>query len=221
MTFEQWLETELGAEVYRRIMNNHHNADMDRVASYFDTIEDIQQKALIWLWEHWQDNPGFTDIGKDAVNFSPHAAILTKLAIWNARCMYAKRRIEGREKQTDLYAADNYQRVHPDAIRTTDIHPHDKINNPKRDDVQEAIQNVTYTMARDYSIAPGNHRRIPIVHITETIIEGYMYHYVDRYSQRGNFRQFCESRGVGRNVIQKWRPIILTRLRAELEAYAC
>jgi hypothetical protein len=75
-------------------------------------------------------------------------------------------------------------------------------------------------MVAQFSIAKGNHRHIPIEHITQTIIEGVMHHYTDRYSQTGNFRQFCASRGVSKNQISRWRPQIFDYLREELAAYA-
>jgi hypothetical protein len=65
-----------------------------------------------------------------------------------------------------------------------------------------------------------NYRRIPIENITRTVIEGHMHHYTDRYSQTGNFRQFCEARGVGKNQIARWRPLIFNYLREELSSYA-
>jgi len=88
------------------------------------------------------------------------------------------------------------------------------------DDVQAAIERVTQKMVAQHSIAKGNHRRVPIEHITRTIIEGHMHHYTDRYNQTGNFRQFCESRGVSKNQIARWRPLIFEYLREELTAYA-
>jgi hypothetical protein len=141
--------------------------------------------------------------------------------------MYAKRRYEGREKQTDLLAEDGYQLPvvtvpSADTIRATDIHDHDRLGlgSDKRADVRGAIERVTQKMVAQHSIAKGNHRRIPIEHITDTIIEGHMYHYTDRYNQTGNFRQFCEARGVSKNQIGRWRPQIFDYLREELAAYA-
>jgi hypothetical protein len=224
--FETWVACNLGREVLRRIAENRHNASLDLSAAYFDTIDDVQQKALIWLWQTWQADPEFSEFGREATSLSHQAGILTKIAVWNARCMYAKRRREGRESQVDLLFEDGVENpaitlASVDTIQATDIHEHDRrvLHTDKRADVQSAIELVTQRMIAQYSIAEGNHRRIPIEHITRTIIEGHMYHYTDRYNQTGNFRQFCEGRGVSKNQIAKWRPIIFDYLREELHTY--
>ena len=224
--FETWLKDDLGSEVLRRIADNRHNASMDKSAAYFDTVDDVQQKALIWLWQQWLADPEFSDYGQAAISLSHRAGILTKIAVINARCMYAKRRREGREKQVDLLFEDGYENpvvtlALAASVRATDIHDHDRpvLHRDKRSDVQAATERVTTRMIADHSIAKGNHRRIPIEHITRTIIEGHMYHYTDRYNQTGNFRQFCETRGVSKNQIARWRPIIFEYLREELQAY--
>jgi hypothetical protein len=226
-TFEEWLETDLGQEVYRRIMENRHGVWMELSASYFDTVEDVQQKALIWLWQRWEHDPGYGTLARNATSLSHAAGCITKIAILNARCMYAKRKREGREKQTDLFADDGYQlpaatMLSPDAVHATDVHEHDRLGfgSDKKADVQDAVERVTQKMVAQHSIAKGNHRRVPIEHITSTIIEGHMFHYTDRYNQTGNFRQFCEARGVSKNQISRWRPQIFDYLREELAAYA-
>jgi hypothetical protein len=226
-TFEQWLETDLGQEVYRRIMENRHGVWMELSAAYFDTKEDVQQKALIWLWQRWEADPGYTKIARDAISLSHAAGCITKFAVMGARCKYAKRRREGREKQTDLFAEDGYQLpaatlLSSDTIRATDVHEHDRLTHQrdKRADVHAAVERVIQKMVANYSIAKGNHRRVPIEHITDTIIEGHMYHYTDRYNQTGNFRQFCETKGVSKNQIARWRPQIFDYLRQELAVYA-
>jgi hypothetical protein len=226
-TFEEWLETDLGKEVHRRIMENRHSVSLELSASYFDTIEDVQQKALIWLWQRWQDDPGYKGLANGATSLSHAAGCITKIAMLNARCKYAKRKREGREKQTDLFADDGYELpvatlLDADTIRATDIYDHDRlaIGSDKKADVQNAIERVTQKMVSYHSIAEGNHRRVPIEHITSTVIEGHMYHYTDRYNQTGNFRQFCEARGVSKNQISRWRPQIFDYLRQELAAYA-
>ena len=224
-TFEEWLETDLGKEVYRRIMNNLHSVWMELSASYFDTADDVQQKALIWLWQRWESDPGFASLAPIATCLSHAAGCITKVAIMAARCKYAKRRRDGRELQTDLFAEDGYQltsvQVCDSTIRATDLHEHDRIglSTDKRADVRAAVERVTQKMAAHHSIAKGNYRRIPIEHITRTIIEGHMFHYTDRYNQTGNFRQFCEARGVSKNQIARWRPLIFDYLREELAAY--
>jgi hypothetical protein len=226
-TFEEWLETDLGQEVHRRIMENRHGVWMELSASYFDTAEDVQQKALIWLWQRWDDDPGYKALANGATSLSHKAGCITKIAVLNARCMYAKRKREGREKQVDLFADDGYQlpvatnQLSPDTIRATDIHDHDRssVGGDKKADVRSAVERVTQKMVAHHSIAKGNYRRVPIEHITSTIIEGHMYHYTDRYSQTGNFRQFCEARGVSKNQISRWRPQIFDYLRQELAAY--
>jgi hypothetical protein len=226
-TFEEWLETDLGQEVHRRIMQNRHGVWMELSASYFDTAEDVQQKALIWLWQRWQADPGYTKIATHATSLSHAAGCITKFAVLGARCMYAKRRREGREQQTDLFAEDGYQLpaatvLSADTIRATDIHDHDRLGlgSDKKADVQDAVERVTQKMVEHHAIAKGNHRRVPIEHITQTIIEGHMFHYTDRYNQTGTFRQFCEARGVSKNQISRWRPQIFDYLREELAAYA-
>ena len=225
-TFEQWLETDLGQEVHRRIMSNRHAVPMDSVAAYFDTTADVQQKALIWLWQRWQSDPGYTTLARHATTLSHAAGCITKVAVQRSRCKYAKRRREGREKQTDLVAEDGYElvastRLTVEAVRATDVHEHDRLGqgSDKRADVRQAVEAVVQWMVTHHSIAKGNYRRVPIEHITRVVIEGYMYHYTDRYSQTGNFRQFCEGRGVSKNQIARWRPQIFDCLRAELAAY--
>jgi len=86
--------------------------------------------------------------------------------------------------------------------------------------VRDAIERVTHKMVAHHSIAKGNYRRIPIEHITRTVIEGHMFHYTDRYNQTGNFRQFCQAKGVSKNQISRWRPHIFEFLREELAVYA-
>jgi hypothetical protein len=208
-------------------MENRHGVWMELSASYFDTADDVQQKALIWLWQRWGDDPGYKTLANGATSLSHAAGCITKIAMLNARCMYAKRKREGREKQVDLFANDGFQLpavtvLSADTIRATDIHDHDRLGlgRDKRADVRGAIERVTQKMVAQHSIAKGNHRRIPIEHITQTIIEGHMYHYTDRYNQTGNFRQFCEARGVSKNQIARWRPQIFDYLRQELAAYA-
>ena len=198
---------------------------MELSASYFDTADDVQQKALIWLWQRWDSDPGYTSLAKAAPSLSHAAGCITKVAIMAARCKYAKRRREGRENQVDLFAEDGYQLIAPQVcdstIRATDVQEHDRIGmgTDKRADVWDAVERVTQKMVAQHAIAKGNYRRIPIEHITRTVIEGHMYHYTDRYSQTGNFRQFCEGKGVSKNVIARWRPQIFEYLREELEAY--
>ena len=116
---EEWLETDLGQEVYRRIMNNLHSVWMELSASYFDTAEDVQQKALIWLWQRWESDPGYTSLAKDASSLSHAAGRVTKVAILAARCKYAKRKREGRENQVDLFAEDGYQLIAPQVCDST------------------------------------------------------------------------------------------------------
>jgi hypothetical protein len=200
---------------------------MDLSAAYFDTADDVQQKALIWLWQRWETDPGYATLARGATCLSHAAGCITKVAVMGARCKYAKRRREGREKQTDLLADDGYQLpavavLSPDTIRATDVHQHDRLGQgrDKRADVRQAVEAVTQRMVAQHSIARGNYRRVPIEHITDTILEGVMYHYTDRYSQTGNFRQFCEGKGVSKNVISRWRPQIFEYLREELAAYA-
>jgi len=40
-----------------------------------------------------------------------------------------------------------------------------------------------------------------------------------RIYTQGMFRRFCEERGVGKNVITRWRPRIFAALREELAEY--
>jgi hypothetical protein len=162
-TFEQWLDTDLGQEVYRRIMNNLHGVWMELSASYFDTADDVQQKALIWLWQRWEADPGYTSLAKGATCLSHAAGCITKVAIMAARCKYAKRKREGREKQTDLFAEDGFQlptaaQVCDSSIRATDIHAHDRLGTgtDKRADVRAAVERVTQKMVAHHSIAKGN-----------------------------------------------------------------
>lgn len=232
-TFDEWLETTEGQEVMYRILNNKHGVNIDAVAAYFDTIEDIQQKALIWLWETWNKDPNYIHFGRDATSPNHRIALLTHIAIKRARCMYAKRRIERRENQVDLAHEDGEQRryLFPLVnVPATDIEAHDRrvSGMDKRMDVCKAIEVV---VARMIGYFTAQHRKkdgtlnkrfrnVPIEHITRTIIEGYMYHYTDRYSQTGTFRKFCVARGVSKNQIARWRPLIFTYLREELSAYA-
>ncbi len=222
-TFELWLEGTLGKEVWQRITRNRHAVDVISSAAYFDTLEDIHQKALIWLWQRWQADPNYYNLIHRATEFSQAAGILTKTAVLRARCMYAKRRKEKREQQTDLLYLDGNERFIP-------FHDRPVIRADKRADIARAIETVVQRMRADLTIPrTGVHAngqtnkqfdRIPIEHITRTIIEGYMYHYTDRYSQTGTFRKFCAAKGVSKNQIARWRPQIIAYLREELAAYA-
>lgn len=189
-TFNEWLETSEGQDVVHRILNNRHGANMDAVAAYFDTAEDVQQKALIWLWRGWDKDPGYNRFGKDVTSSSHRAAILTKVAIRGARCMYAKRRVEQREAQVDLHNEDGLQRRFRFPlvnVRATDVEEHDRCvyGKDKHLDVQNAIE-VVVQRTIDYFNALHRKkdgtlskrvRHISIEHIARTIIEGHMYHY--------------------------------------------
>lgn len=217
--FENWLDSTIGSDVFYRIMHNKHAASLDRSASHFDTLEDVQQKALIWLWERWQLDPDFEQLTQQATGESHTAGVITKTAIQRARCMYAKRRREGRENQVDFFYADGHERFIP-------YHDRPVAHTDQHTDVQGAIEVVVQRMIADlthYRTSGQLNQRyaaIPIEHITRTIIEGYMYHYTDRYSQTGTFRKFCAARGVSKNQIARWRPQIMAYLREELSAYA-
>jgi hypothetical protein len=224
-TFEEWLEGELGREVHYRILNNRHAVNLEGLAAYFDTIEDVQQKALIWLWLHWQNDPQFTRFTRGANTLSHQAGILTKIALKGGRCMYAKRRTEGREKQADLFFEDGMERPQFVLMATTTMHSSELEENDnctdtldKRFDMSQAIERVVAQMVYHYAVSAGNNRRVAIEHITRTIIEGYMHHYTDRYSQTGSFRQFCEAKGISKAQVERWRPIIFAMLGEELLA---
>ncbi|MCL4878517.1 MAG: hypothetical protein KJ064_17790 [Anaerolineae bacterium] len=221
--FEVWLEGDIGRQVWYRIMNNKHAVTMDRLAAYFDTVQDVQQKALIWLWERWDQDPDYTHLTRYAADPDHAAGIITKNAVLRARCRYAKRRREGREQQVDLFFRDGNERFIP-------YHDRPVAHCDRRTDIHDAIETVVRRMAADqtrYRTGVNSkdqlnqrYARIPIEHITRTIIEGYMYHYTDRYSQTGTFRKFCEARGVSRNQIARWRPTIMAYLRQALADYA-
>jgi hypothetical protein len=51
LSFEDWRQTPLGADIYDRIMHNRHNGFVNSAAAYFNTLQDVQQKALIWVWQ--------------------------------------------------------------------------------------------------------------------------------------------------------------------------
>jgi hypothetical protein len=232
-TFEDWLETPLGQEVLQRIWRNKHRVNMNTFSAYFDTIEDVQQKALIWLWQEWQKDSTFYRYIQCGTTLSHCAALLTRTAIQRGRCMYAKRRYEQREIQTDLMDENGEQKcsLFPVLnIRATDVEDHDKVvcYIDKHTDVWNAIERVVQRMLKHYT--EGHLRRdgtpnkrfvgVPIEQITRTIIEGHMYHYTGRYAQTGTFRKFCEARGVSKSQIARWRPIIFTFLCEELSGYA-
>lgn len=175
-TFEDWLNSDLGREVQHRIHNNRHSVLLDRVASHFDTAEDVQQKALIWLWQMFQTDPMFSRFQGESL--SHQAGILTKVAVRGGRCVYAKRRIEGREQQTSLETSFGQDKLSvvlmgDTAIRATDVRDHDRgvVTVDQWNDIHQAIERVVAHMVCQYAISAGNRRKVPIERITRTLIE--------------------------------------------------
>ncbi len=227
LSFDDWISTDPdGQEIYRRILHNRHGIWVTDLIASWETLEDGQQRALIYLWELYQQDPGFSHLTRHCVDQQHRlACIVMHVVRQGARSIYLRRIVEqGHPREVGLTFAgekEDTERVLPGTFEPDHLRPTEDAILPKevyRPDRKQAVRQAVRAAAD--KIDPRNPGvRTDVRHVTRTIVQGHMYHYVDQYNQQGTFRAFCEERGVGKNVITRWRPRIFEVLRQELAAY--
>lgn|GEM_PF-3801197 len=197
-TFAEWLDTEIGQAVIRRIQTYPSQTWLYQKIAPFDTLEDVRQNALIYLWQRWSHDHHFIRLTRFTTSFEHDVFTIARIAMMSAQSQ--KTHYQQSHMQLEYLFAASF--VHQADLRI---------------DIDLAIEQVVRHMVKHHSIAAGNYRRVPIEHITRTIITGYRFYYVDRYSHKGSVYHFCQQQGVSKSVIQKWRPIIFAYLRRVLQ----
>lgn len=230
--FDAWFASEFGQLVWQRI--NRNTSALAGRSAFFEDFNDPAQRALINLWDWFSTGEMLkklcdrhpTDL-KEAAIFLAWRAIRMADNTYSMRChIWKTRHLEDFESLN--YDDSNDERWFDDDLRptetalgwggrATDTHPHDKLS--KRIDLVNDVRTAKELTAEAFREwkpnSPLDHR-----HIVEVLCEGYAYHYNVEDKRRGNFEEFCRSRGVVRSQLYIYRNPFKEQMREWLKDYA-
>jgi hypothetical protein len=203
-SFANWLETPLGADVYHRITHNRHAVPLSQYIARWQTIEDIQQEALIYLMQKYEQH-GFSKILAFAKDDDHAAAMMTRLSVMHCSNKYCRRRrIEDvLPEETEPCQFEGSQAT-DNLRRTNQIDHRIDLERAQVATIQALESNRLYRARSDIALT------------TRTILFAEAHLENGRY---GEMVEYCQAQGVGA-LVQRWKPRIIAQMKVELAAYA-
>jgi hypothetical protein len=217
-TFEEWITTEFGQLVMRRVQKGFFIRHWTCYAAAYEDLADVIQKVHIWLWINWSaDDPDYTRITSQAR--ADKAAFLAMHAATYSKGPGAYKRPEEVQK-TDpvddhVYTnrSTSIKRPTEDSALLLCTHNHEDYS--LEDIIEQAILEV-----QDELIRRAQSRNKPLIasHMF-WVVRALQHESLDTIGNGTGIKELIQQSGMSRNKFWHWKSIIKEGLRQRIEPH--